>query len=352
MSDTPTNFDHALDALTISHLKDPASPVHTVYEGIKKTNGQSTGKRAIVCVVGPIATNPLDRENTELVKLTASELHALHIPIIPSEVFGVPTDVVLAEPPRDMRLRYSEQETYSVSQAARDHQRCFDGPVPGGIQIAPNDPNAGWLGTGGAPFSWIDEDGNEAFGLLTNRHVGVVGNGQRGSKIGQPNPNPDFIGRLDKWGPFNRGSTNYLDVALINCRRDDGRYGENDHGYTDLIASRQLFGIGEMDTNPVEVELEMPATKSGRTTGVTTGRCVGKKARSNINYGDQGTLRFDDLDVYESPSGHFSQPGDSGSLIVHRSTLQPMSLLFAGGGGITLAIRVKRILDWSGGRFF
>jgi hypothetical protein len=44
----------------------------------------------------------------------------------------------------------------------------------------------------------------------------------------------------------------------------------------------------------------------------------------------------------------FSQPGDSGSLIVDAVTLEPVALLFAGGSTLTFANPIDAVLQYYG----
>src|SRR4029078_3958666 len=79
----------------------------------------------------------------------------------------------------------------------------------------------------------------------------------------------------------------------------------------------------------------MSVTKAGRTTGVTTGTIRATRVRGvQVNY---GTLQnpiiatFDNAITITGAGGtSFSNPGDSGSVILDQATGRPVALLFAG----------------------
>lgn len=55
---------------------------------------------------------------------------------------------------------------------------------------------------------------------------------------------------------------------------------------------------------------------------------------------------FVDQIAIQGVSGHFSQPGDSGSLVwTWDQNRSPMGLLFAGGGGYTFANPLQDVLN-------
>jgi hypothetical protein len=86
----------------------------------------------------------------------------------------------------------------------------------------------------------------------------------------------------------------------------------------------------------------MRVTKSGRTTGVTTGRITAIRVDGvTVNY---GTLQnpvigtFDNCVQIMGTTGRpFSDRGDSGSVILDASSGRPVALLFAGNGTSTTA---------------
>ena len=97
---------------------------------------------------------------------------------------------------------------------------------------------------------------------------------------------------------------------------------------------------------PVAASLGLQVQKYGRTTGQTTGVVSGLNATINVNY-NTGTARF--VDQVLITDGRFSQGGDSGSLVVTRSSgdddRTPMGLLFAGSNTHTIANPIDLVLD-------
>jgi hypothetical protein len=87
----------------------------------------------------------------------------------------------------------------------------------------------------------------------------------------------------------------------------------------------------------------MKVIKSGRTTGVTTGTITAIKVNGvRVNYADRGQppkiATFNNCVEIVGDNGiPFSNPGDSGSVILEASTGKPVALLFAGDGVTTTA---------------
>ena len=138
-----------------------------------------------------------------------------------------------------------------------------------------------------------------------------------------------------------------IDLALLDCHRSDGAYAPG----TDTVKPEQ-FLIGPYNPSPVlEPQIGQRAIKSGRTTGVTRGQIVGLHSTSRVGY-NEGTATFVDQIILRTNAGRdMSAGGDSGSLIM-TDDLRPLCLLFAGGGGSTIANPIKYVLEWSGGKFF
>src|SRR5205807_10332822 len=79
----------------------------------------------------------------------------------------------------------------------------------------------------------------------------------------------------------------------------------------------------------------MAVTKAGRTTGVTTGTIRAIRVRGvQVNYGTQQNpiiATFDNAITITGAAGAaFSNPGDSGSVILDQQSGRPVALLFAG----------------------
>lgn len=93
------------------------------------------------------------------------------------------------------------------------------------------------------------------------------------------------------------------------------------------LASTEILGIGQ--PNPVLgiPVVGMEITKSGRTTGVTTGSVLAVNSTVNVSYGSCGTARFTGQVMTTAGLG---SSGDSGSVVLEQDTNTPVGLYFAG----------------------
>ena len=317
-----------------NYLNDPDSGVHTVAIGLNEERGVETGELAVVAYVDD--KSPAGR------LLARSET-----PIPPViEVGGrrILTDVKVMPSPKDLRLHLYDGGSrglqavgiqYHYSHAVTTHRQCHNCPIPGGVQIAPR--NAPWVGTLGLA---LVVDGRPH--AITNAHVtGLDGNGR---EMVQPSPGGDHFGVVNKVvGIRFDGQPNYIDAAVIDTRRTGGPYG--DEVWT---VNNVSLDVGTLAGQHRLAQLGDPVIKSGRTTGVTRGRVVGVEGTSHVGY-DEGTGVFARQYIIRGDGGDFSAGGDSGSLILHAETLQPLGLLFAGGGGETIANPIAFVLDWCQG---
>jgi hypothetical protein len=89
----------------------------------------------------------------------------------------------------------------------------------------------------------------------------------------------------------------------------------------------------------------MPVGKTGRTTELTSGRVTALSATVNVDYGFGRMATFCDRIAIQAYTGKFSDRGDSGSLIWRwDAARRPVGLLFAGGGAVTFANKIGRVL--------
>jgi hypothetical protein len=89
--------------------------------------------------------------------------------------------------------------------------------------------------------------------------------------------------------------------------------------------------------------------KVGRTTERTYGTVEGTDGIVRVSYGDAGIAEFEDQVIIRGEDGEFSAGGDSGSAIL---TLDGYvgGLLFAGGGGQTIANKFSHVQAFLGVR--
>jgi len=184
--------------------------------------------------------------------------------------------------------------------------------------------------------------------VLSNNHVLANSNGAAlGDSILQPGPadggtNPaDRIAILERFVPiaFGAGTVNYVDAATGWAWPDRVRR---------ELVYRTSNGLSyfRVSNQPVTAQLNMLVGKTGRTTQLTTGRIIDVNASLTVNYGGGRQAFFRDQIVIQGINGTFSAGGDSGSLIwTWNSQRNPVGLLFAGGGGYTIANKIGRVLS-------
>ena len=183
--------------------------------------------------------------------------------------------------------------------------------------------------------------------ILSNNHVlANSNNAVFGDCIVQPGPYDggkcpaDQIAILERFVPINfAGGANYVDAATGWCWPERVRRELVYRSGSGLV----YFRIGSA---PVAPTLGMLVGKTGRTTQLTVGRVTAIGVTVNVNYGAGRVARFVDQIAIQSVNANpFSAGGDSGSSIwTYNSARSPVGLLFAGGGGVTFANRMTRVV--------
>ena len=214
----------------------------------------------------------------------------------------------------------------------------FPRPVPIGVSGGQADVTAGTIG---ARVS----DGERTFALSNNHIFANRNDANRGDDILQPGrvdggTDPaNSIGTLHDFEPLRfcgvlTCPNNLVDAAIALTSSDNLGTSTPDDGY------------GEPQTKTTTATLGQAVQKYGRTTGLTTGLVSGINATITVNY-NTGTARF--VDQILISDGRFSQGGDSGSLVVTRSSggddRRPVGLLFAGSNTHTIANPIDLVLD-------
>lgn len=217
-------------------------------------------------------------------------------------------------------------------------------PAPGGVSVGHFRVTAGTIGCLAvgrtAPRS-------SRLMILSNNHVLANSNGGAfGDCICQPGTHDggkcpaDQIAILERFVPINfSGGVNYVDCATGWCWPDRVR--------RELVylsgSQRQFFRIGN---TPIAPQLNMAVGKSGRTTQLTRGTVIDVSATLRVNFGGGRVALFSDQIAIRGAGGSlFSSGGDSGSSIwTWDSSRRPVGLLFAGGGGITFANKMSRVV--------
>jgi hypothetical protein len=272
--------------------------------GPKRVRGQATDEEVLVVLVSR--------------KLPESQL---------AEADRIPTEIEID----GQRVRTDVQEVGDVRTqatasrpAAPDRKGRFR-PAPAGVSVGHPEITAGTLGS--PPLE--TEDGRTV--VLTNAHVAApIGVAETGDDILQPGPADggeadDVLGTLAAFSEISPDEPNTTDSALVEVDPGDVR--------------DTVLGVGPFD-GFTDAGMDATYTKSGRTTGVTTGELRGRDARIRVNgYHDEPTL-FTGVDLF----GPMSAGGDSGSLIgVVDGGFRATHLLFAGSDRATIAAPMEAV---------
>lgn len=224
----------------------------------------------------------------------------------------------------------------AASNPAQHRQRVR--PVPGGVEIGPLGGN--FVGTLGCFVRRGPQDG--PLFILSNNHVlADVNRFPIGTQFTQPfSARPaDVIASLSDFEPIRfpaPGSQprNVMDAAIAVVS-DPGQ-----------VALGRMLNIANYNPLLLAARPGMTVTKSGRTTGVTTGTIRAIRVRGAlVNYGTRQNpiiATFDNAITITGPQNGpaFSAGGDSGSVILDQQTGRPVALLFAGDGVTTTACDV------------
>ena len=167
-------------------------------------------------------------------------------------------------------------------------------------------------GTLGAPV--IDEH-RDMF-ILTNNHVAADSNrAVMLSDIVHPGPADGVgypIGKLDRYVPILFDAPNRIDAALVRVN--------NNHKVSVLPSNRPATG-----------RTGWRVYKTGRTSGRTQGRIIGRNATIDVDFGSQGVARF----INQLVTTNMLEPGDSGSVLLSWGGY-PVGLCFAGSSKVSI----------------
>lgn len=278
---------------------------------------------------------------------------------VPSEVRGVPTDVIEVGELRFLNERWSQMRP------ARPGVSC------GHYQIT--------AGTFGAVV-W-DEKTGEPF-ILSNNHVlanatsGKDGKARPGDPILQPGAadggvlERDKIGYLERFIPVEMSGrvpgclvSRSVELAMnkwLTASRSPVRVevvARSLAGAANLVdaalarplnprlISREILELGEIKGSR-EPDLGLRVRKSGRTTGVTEGEIQVVDATIKAIYSEDATATFTDQIL----TGKMGAGGDSGSVLVDEE-MNAVGLLFAGSNRSTIYNRITNVLRMLGVSF-
>jgi hypothetical protein len=173
--------------------------------------------------------------------------------------------------------------------------------------------------------------------ILSNNHV--LADESRlptGAPIFQPglldggNVNTDEIAALSKFIPLSP-SGNKVDCAIAKVTGKK-------------LVSKDVLHIGP-PMGTTDAAIDMSVHKFGRTTSYTVGQIKSINTDVTVSY-DTGNFVFQEQIIIVGTSRHpFSKAGDSGSLILERSTNKAVGLLFAGSNSHTIANHIGDVLE-------
>ena len=249
--------------------------------------------------------------------------------VIPKRIAGVVTDVV--ETGRFVALAVP---------VAQRRLRPFKGGCSVGFQFTGSQAGFVMAGTLGA---LVTDTGGKRY-ALSNNHVLANENALAiGSAIFQPglldngDPAKDQIAVLSRFVEIKPMSTeNKVDAAIAELTKPS------------LGRATILPKVGKLaSTAPIPAVEQMKVHKHGRTTGYTTGVVFDVAADVKVGY-DFGDALFTDQIIIVGTTGSFSNSGDSGSLIIDRTSRRATGLLFAGSASHTIANHISDVLNGLG----
>ncbi|HZA98319.1 MAG TPA: hypothetical protein VE399_06045 [Gemmatimonadales bacterium] len=223
-------------------------------------------------------------------------------------------------------------------------------PAPVGFSVGHYAITAGTIGA-----RVLDAGG--AIYILSNNHVLAYSNDAApNDPVLQPGPfdggvyPADLIGTLADFEPLNFvDGPNLMDAAIaLSSTAEVGNSTPTDDGYG--TPSAIIFDDANVDGSFDDIghALGQAVQKYGRTTKLTKGAITGINGTVTVCYWEffgicLQAARFVDQLIIDKTG--FSAGGDSGSLIVTDDlNKNPLGLLFAGGGSITVANRIDHVL--------
>jgi hypothetical protein len=198
----------------------------------------------------------------------------------------------------------------------------------------PNQPDLRMAGTFGA----LVRDAGGTVYVLSNNHV--LANVNRlplGNPIFQPGlldggrPGRDRIADLTRFVKLDPQGANHFDAAIARA-------------VDPAMVSRDILFIGP-PAGVAAAQLDMIVHKFGRTTDYTVGRVIDVAADVSVVYNSVTLVFTNQILVRGLSEQPFSKAGDSGSLILQRSTNHAVGLLFAGSASHTIINHIQGVLD-------
>src|SRR5208337_1291853 len=299
--------------LLVPHTPDPARNVQGVGIGEKLVDGKHTGVLAIKFLV-----------RAKYHQSQISKNHAL-----PKWIAGLPVDVEEVGQFRCFRAP-------RIGSVAIPDPRGKMRPALPGCSVGFADPNNEFVMAG--TFGALVKDDDGAFYILSNNHVLAE------EDLLQP-PAPVFqpgladggnqvtfqIAKLAKSVHQKPDVPNRVDCAIAAVPQGD--------------ASSNILQIGP-PKGTKKAQMDMVVHKFGLATGYTAGRVTSVETGVvNMQY-HRGNYAFDrQIAIVGLDGTVFSSDGDSGALIVERSSNAAVALLIGGSGSCTIANHINDVLQ-------
>jgi hypothetical protein len=290
-----------------------------IASGIKWTDGEPTGKPAILVLV----TQKVPDEDL-------SEADR-----VPKEINGTPTDVLAVGEPFAGQALPLETGIQALTRRIR--------PAQGGYSVGHKAITAGTIST--CVYDMLGAGSNPGgipgrYYILSNNHVLANSNAASpGDAVLQPGPFDGGLDPADRIASLNRFVPITFDPPVARDQHRnlvDAALAEGQ--FHDL--NREVYWVGYVRgwLPRTSVVVGMELQKTGRTTNFTTGRVTAINATIDVNYGGGKVARFRDQIV----TTNMSAGGDSGSLVTTRDNLA-VGLLFAGSPVATILNQIQHV---------
>jgi hypothetical protein len=253
---------------------------------------------------------------------------------LPKSIDGLPVDVEQVGFLRRFATRAPARPRRPAAEAP-PNPRVRIRPAQPGCSIGFRDPNNQFVMAG--TFGALVRDDRARY-ILSNNHV-LADEGQlaAGAAIFQPglldggHPNADRIAELTRFVALQAGVFNKVDGAIARVL-DDSQ------------VSNEILGIGAPN-GIAPAQIDMVVHKFGRTTSYRAGRITSIDTDVTVAYETGNFMYEGQIIIVGFGAQSFSDAGDSGSLILERSSQRAIGLLFAGSSTHTIANHIQDVLD-------
>lgn len=254
---------------------------------------------------------------------------------LPKTLDGVP---VVVEVTGEFLALRDPPPSLSSSAGGTNNRIAFPRPVPIGVSTGNR-----YSCSAGTIAARV-KSGSTVYALSNNHVYALENSAQLGDEVLQPGlydthcvfDANNVIGMLSAFEPivFSDTANNTIDAAIAQSSTEN------------LGNATPAAGYGTPSSTTAAALIGQPVQKYGRTTSLTTGTVDAINATVIVSYGS-GVARFVDQIIVQS-NKPFIKPGDSGSLLVDRTTPNPhpVGLIFAGSssGKVAIANEIDSVL--------